>query len=226
MYEVPDPWHYSPNYNSIYKKIPSVIIVKPFSHKRKPPLSQKETHTKSNTNHSLNNSHSNDNERKHNNNNTTTDDDNSIPYSPVNKRNRVFETELSVSSSRSKSLLPPVDYFGKNHALRFSQYPKRKSNIYPYISKQLTYIEPSVYSKYNNKAIDFRKMRKRGKFNLINSAHLQTPGFNYYEPKYDVIEKTSKKILFSPMKKPKPDKKFLVKQLWSSYNVPLEYQKR
>lgn len=201
-------------------------MAKPFAHKRKLYHSQKETHMKSNSNnhHSLNNSNSNDidNElNKHN--NTTTDDETSIQNSPsINKRNKVFETELSVSSSRNKSVLPPVDYFGKNHALRFSQYPKRKSNIYPYISKQLTYIEPSTYTKY--KAIDFRKMKKRGKFNLINSQHLHTPGFNYYEPKYDVVEKHAKKISFSPRKKFKPDKKFLVKQLWSSYNVPLEYQ--
>lgn len=222
LYEVPEPWHYTPNYNAIYKKIPSVIIVNPLSNKRKPLRTQKEKNNKSSS-HSIDNSKENENELQHNT-NTTDDNNNSTSNSPVKKRNKVFQTELSVSSSRSKSLLPPVDYFGKNHALRFSQYPNRKSNIYPYISKQLTYIEPSGYSKNKNKAVDFRKMKKRGKFNLINSQHLYTPGFNYYEPKYEVVEKTAKKISFSPRKKFKPDKKFLVKQLWSSYNVPLEYQ--
>ena len=80
--DVPDPCHYNPNYNSIYKKIPCVKMVKPSTSPKKV------LHT--------------------------------VPAKPPKQKKKEMDTEESKEiQNKKKSLLPPIDYFGKNHALKF-----------------------------------------------------------------------------------------------------------
>ena len=222
--DVPDPCRYNPNYDAIYKKVPSVIMSVPSSNtSRKPKHKDNNDNNKIQPNNIITN-----NER-------INIDENSLSRSssPKSRNNnnsdKIFQTEISVSSSsqsnhKHTSLLPPIDHLRKNHALRFDQYPNRKSIIMPVLNERISYLEPIDYTKQTNKAVDFRKMRKRGQFDLINISHLHTPGFNYYQPKYALVEKTLPHISFSPRNKPEPSRKFLVKQIMKSSDVPLEYQ--
>ena len=179
--ESPDPCHYNPNYNAIYKKVPAVRMVKPSVSPRRAEQPKKI------------------------------------------KQRKILES--NEESKRKKiSLLPPVDYFGKNHALRFSQYPNRKTMIQPFSVDKLSYVEPFDYLTNVNKAVDFKKMKERCDSDLINVSALANPSIGYYEPKYDIIVKKSPRINFSPRKNLKLSKQFLIKKIWNSYEVPVGYQ--
>ena len=203
--DIPDPCHYNPNYNAIYRRIPSVII----------------SHTVNTVNNSCN-KQSTITYDNNNNNNTTTNGVSSRSPSP--KKRKVFDTEISESTT-TNALLPPVDYFGKNHALKFELYPSRKSMVVPAKNDKVSYLEPIDYLKQKNKAVDFKKMKQRGVFDLIHTQQLHTPGINYYKPKYNVIEKNAPMISFRTRNNvPELTKEFKVKQLWKSYDVFTEYQ--
>ena len=201
--DIPDPCHYNPNYNAIYRRIPSVII----SHTVNNSNNKQSTITYDNSN---------------NNTNTT---NNVLSRSPSPKKRKVFDTEISESlASINNNALPPVDYFGKNHALKFELYPSRKSMVIPAKNDKVSYLEPIDYLKQKNKAVDFKKMKHRGMFDLIHTQQLHTPGLNYYKPKYNVIEKNAPMISFRTRNVPELTKEFKVKQLWKSYDVFTEYQ--
>ena len=222
--EVPDPCRYNPNYDAIYKKVPSVIMSVPSSQTSR----KLKDHVNANNNIKTNNIIT-TNERSMSEISLSRSSSPKSRNNNNNNSNKIFQTEISVSSSsqsnhKRKTVLPPVDYFGKNHALRFDQYPNRKSIVMPVLNERISYLDPIDYSKQVNKAVDFRKMRNRGQFDLINTSHLHTPGLNYYQPKYALVEKTSPHISFSPRSKPEPSRKFLVKQIMKSYDVPFEYQ--
>ena len=183
--ESPDPCHYNPNYNAIYKKVPAVRMVKPSVSPRRAEQPKK-----------------------------------------IKQRKILESNEESKDEPKRKkiSLLPPVDYFGKNHALRFSQYPNRKTMIQPFSVDKLSYVEPFDYLTNVNKAVDFKKMKERCDSDLINVSALANPSIGYYEPKYDIIVKKSPRINFSPRKNLKLSKQFLIKKIWNSYEVPVGYQ--
>lgn len=209
--DIPDPCHYNPNYNAIYRKIPSAIISQP-----SPPRNKQSTISyDSNNRYNIIN----------------TSIASSSSRSPSPKKRKVFDTEVSESLSSSAAVgaagsnrLPPIDYFGKNHALRFESYPSRKSLVVPAMNDKVSYLEPVDYLKKRNKAVDFKKMKQRGTFDLIYAQQLYTPGLNYYEPKYKVVQKNAPMISFSTRNAPELSKEFKVKQLWKSYDVLTEYQ--
>ena len=204
--DIPDPCHYNPNYNAIYRKIPSAII----SHPSQPsPLRNKQSTITY------------DNDNKYN----VITTSGVLSRSPSPKKRKVFDTEISESlPTLNNNVLPPIDYFGKNHALRFESYPSRKSMVVPAMNDKVSYLEPIDYLKKKNKALDFKKMKHRGMFDLIYAQQLYTPGLNYYQPKYKVVEKNTPMISFSTRNVPELTKEFKVKQLWKSYDVLTEYQ--
>ena len=183
--ESPDPCHYNPNYNAIYKKVPAVRMVKPSVSPRRAEQPKK-----------------------------------------IKQRKILESNEESKDEPKRKkiSLLPPVNYKRKNHALRFSQYPNRKTMIQPFSVDKLSYVEPFDYLTNVNKAVDFKKMKERCDSDLINVSALANPSIGYYEPKYDSIVKKSPRINFSPRKNLKLSKQFLIKKIWNSYEVPVGYQ--
>ena len=77
---------------------------------------------------------------------------------------------------------------------------------------------------FKNRAIDFTKMRSRKALLVKNSLYI--PNFGYYEPKYNLVEKRQYDIFFN--KKPETDKhrqkKNLLKKILTSYDVESNYQ--
>ena len=76
----------------------------------------------------------------------------------------------------------------------------------------------------NNNFVNFRKMSSRNYKFLINSYSLDIPSSDKYNPKYSYIEDNVKNIKFTPFGLNKNNKKFLLKKMMNSYNVPTEYQ--
>ncbi len=239
----PDPYKYNPNYNSIYKNVPSVKFMKPIKYIS--PLKKKDNSSisiekkkklkipKIKHNQNLNIINNSENKSLENNNiyniqnsstNLTTNNNNESNI--INKINTT-EGKLNKSKSQNKYILkrnylPTISK--NNHALKFSQYTSRKY-IIPTKLDKLTYLEPINYLENINKVIDFNKMNSRTENILNNPSSLDNPSICYYEPKYNFVEKNTPIISFSnSIKKLKKSKKFLLKKLWGSYNISSDYQ--
>ena len=249
-----DPFKYNPNYNSIYKNIPSVKMI---SH-RTIPLKKKEEKIKTfltdikskknkmknlkklniNINIKINpNDDSHENKDTENENEKNPHEDKGINSEIENNNKNVLNINNNIKSRNSKTLpeLKNLCFnsknkkdkikFSNNHAFRFSKYIPRKTNIYK-VNNRLTYIEPHNYSlsDKNNKAIDFNKMEYRKMSNFISMEKLASPSFYYYNPKYESIEKNPISVIFNPKDlTSRNNKKFIIKKIWSMYNVRKEY---
>ena len=66
-------------------------------------------------------------------------------------------------------------------------------------------------------------MSSRKPKDFLNIASLEIPSFNNYSPKFDLVEKKMAQVDFSPHIN-KLSKKYLLKKLWSSYEVISDYQ--
>ena len=218
----PDPYKYNPNYNSIYKNVPSVKFMKPIKYIS--PLKKKDNESislekknklkipkiKQSFNLNILNNYKNN-------------------FIKNNNINEIINTEGKLKKSKSqnkyyikKNHLPPISK--NNHALKFSQYTSRKY-IIPMKLDKLTYLEPINYFENINKIMDFNKMNSRTENILNNPSSLENPSIYYYEPKYNYIEKNSPIISFNnSTKQLKKSKKFLLKKLLGSYNFSSEYQ--
>lgn len=218
-----DPFKYNPNYNSIYKNIPSVKFIKTKESSFFPSFTPK-IHTSTKP--------------------FLTEVDNKISPKKKNKKGLTqYKAEKSDSSPKAnnKKNLPLLTEanntnifqkeffatFGKeNHSLRFSRYIPRKDNIY-HVSDKVSYLEPYNYRTVKNRSIDFNKMLRRTKNDLINVHSLKVPSMCYYKPKYDLIEKKPLRVIFNEFNIAKENKKtpkYLIQKLWRSYNVRQEYQ--
>ena len=245
--DYPDPYKYDPNYNSIYKNVPSVKFIIPINYikkkKEKEELKvetlekkKKKKHNKipntkpsimlteieiQNTMPNLKRSGSTLNDNIYSHINLTTNTNENIN----NKNNTTInhtEGKLNKSKSQSKykKLLPPITK--ENHALKFSQYTWRKFIIPKNIDK-LTYLEPINYLENIKKVIDFNKMNPRSEL-INNPSNLDNPSICYYQPKYSFIEKNPFFVSFGNINENKKNKKFLLKKLWGSYNLTSDYQ--
>ena len=238
-----DPFKYNPNYNSIYKNIPSFRIIDP-----KKSLDNIYSKSKSRNKNKLKEKDSRKNKTKDNvliteanlimkgnnynktplklrnqntNLNTLSNNNSNIQGNNSNKK------EKKASSLSKNKLFESINTNNNgNHALRFSKYIPRKFNI-PENNKIISYLEPVNYikPKNKNKSIDFDKMLHRNEKNLIYASQLRNPSFVNYNPKYTCIDKDKNVRLFNPEEKdPKINKKYLMKKLWASYKVNTDYQ--
>ena len=225
-----DPFKYHPNYNSIYRNIPSVRITKPTKILKTLP---NENYKDRNKNKKL--------EKKLNKlllteiNNTFNEKSNQ----PKNRNNKTFDNLINFTekNEKGKNNLPKLKVIQKNknmtlfqdrnnHALRFSKYLPRKFVI-PENNKNISYIDPFNYIKPRNKtkSIDFDKMLHRNGEELINKASLKVPSFGQYNPNYKWIDKDKNGYYFNPEEKEKEKhKKFLIKKICTSYHVNTEYE--
>jgi hypothetical protein len=220
----PDPYKYHPNYNAIYKNIPSVKFKLPVERK---PLLKKIKEEEKNSKIL----------------------DKKIKLKPINpeKKNSVLITDINIEhnntsknnistqvkteeskeldkskiSTKKKKDLPPIDK--SNHALRFSQYTWRKF-IIPEQNEKISYLEPFDYLSNIDKTVDFTKMHFRNEMDMLNKASLETPSINYYHPSYKLLEERSPKVIFSPSSLRKNNKRYLLNKLWASYDVTQEYK--
>ena len=226
---VMDPFKYNPNYNSIYKNIPTVK------------LSTLSKDTRYNL-YKFNNV------ENHNgvfltdvlipekNKNLSS---NLLKYNNTNYFSQKFsknQKSLNTSQNSSSNSLDPtinsskkktMDVDKNNHALRFSKYTSRKIKNYEG-NDIISYINPYNYlSGKNNKAIDFNKMRERSWTDLINLNTINNPAVCHYNPRYEFLETKPKNVYFNPsleLNKLRKNKKFLLHKILSSYYITEEYK--
>ena len=222
-----DPFKYHPNYNSIYKNIPSVKITEPTKTKLKEKSKDKNNYKKmekkkmnklliTEINHTFNE------EKKQ------SKDRNNKSFVNINLTDTNIKKEIKLpklsGNPRNKNMTLITNR--NNHAIRFSKYLPRKF-IIPDHNKNISYINPFNYIKPKNKtkSIDFNKMLHRNDKTLIYTSSLKTPSFCQYNPKYDWVDKDKCSIYFNPLQKnEKKHKKYLIKKICTSYNVNTEYE--
>ena len=231
-----DPFKYNPNYNSIYKNIPTFKIIDPNKvlsnmddiTKNKRKLKNKDRN-KSNEKRTLITETNINLNKKYNNSISPLSENkkflNTIgnSYRP-NERNHLKLPKLTRLSK--DKIVDTINSDNENHALRFSKYIPRKYHIYNN-NKIVSYLNPINYikPKNKNKSIDFDKMLHRSEKTLLYASCLKNPSFGQYNPKYTYIDKNEKVRLFNPEEKDFiKNKKYLMKKLWTSYNVNTEYQ--
>ena len=222
-----DPFKYHPNYNSIYKNIPSVKITEPTKTKLKEKSKDKNNYKKmekkkmnklliTEINHTFNE------EKKQ------SKDRNNKSFVNINLTDTNIKKEIKLPklSGNTKNKNMTIITNRNNHAIRFSKYLPRKF-IIPDHNKNISYINPFNYIKPKNKtkSIDFNKMLHRNDKTLIYTSSLKTPSFCQYNPKYDWVDKDKCSIYFNPLQKnEKKHKKYLIKKICTSYNVNTEYE--
>ncbi len=236
--EALDPFKYNPNYNSIYKNVPSFKYIQKKSDtnrkikknntslfnivKNKKMKNLKNMNIKIDTNNNSHDSKDFENEK-----NTEKYEFLNIA-SQNNRKSRNFKTLpiLNTSTLKTKNKKNKLKNFksSENHAFRFSKYIPRKLNIYK-VNSRLTYLEPHCYlsSDKKNKAIDFNKMEYRNSNKWVDLGRLTNPSFYNYNPNYDSIEKHRVKIFFNHKDYEKKNKKNIIKKIWASYDVGKEY---
>lgn len=222
-----DPFKYHPNYNSIYKNIPSVKITEPTKTKLKEKSKDKNNFKKmekkkmnklliTEINHTFNE------EKKQ------SKDRNNKSFVNINLTDTNIKKEIKLPklSGNPKNKNMTLITNRNNHAIRFSKYLPRKF-IIPDHNKNISYINPFNYIKPKNKtkSIDFNKMLHRNDKTLIYTSSLKTPSFCQYNPKYNWVDKDKCSIYFNPLQKnEKKHKKYLIKKICTSYNVNTEYE--
>ena len=229
----PDPFRYNPNYNSIFKNVPCCRIA---------PLKVQLNKAKSiNTNTNITKKTK---TKKINYSQTVKKEKNKFILNHlfadllIDDNNKENTKTLNVKdSSRASKTLPAVkkhkkhsrNHFDKNnHAFKFINYTPRKG-FTQRTNDIISYIEPHDYSNFDkNKVIDFGKMGDRQKKSvLINYQSLSVPSGSYYNPKYELTDHRPTEILFTHqdiIDANKRSNKYLIRKLWASYNVRLQYQ--
>ena len=240
-----DPFKYNPNYNSISKNIPSVrMILNDKEKKELKEIKEKERQKSSKLRKNPKIGKIENLKAKQIIPKIKTRNEESF-ITLLKENNKKFSRNNSSKKRELPSLPPLYNIFeskekGKeraltlendsqmrnNHALRFSKYISRKMdfNNKDHIDK-ISYLEPYDYlNNKNNNSIDFRKMAYRKDKDLINPYSLGIPSIYNYNPKYDLVEKKVFPVLFTPHNDIKNTKQYLLRKLWSSYEVSSDYK--
>ena len=240
--DFPDPFKYNPNYNSIFKKVPSFKI-SPKKHeginlekvkedKSKSIQDKKENNILSYHNTSNEEKEINDSQNKAKNKNINSKTSNSVKdilYSRLNQKEKNLDLPLITSTNIISSLKKEMSErqntipFRDNHALRFSKYLPRKTKLVE-TNNKISYIEPHKYCLDMSKVFDFRKMQSRDEKSILNIPSLEVPSSSRYYPKYNLVENNSKNVIFSPFGSNKKNKKVLLQKMLGSYKVFYDYQ--
>ena len=214
--EIPDSLRYNPNYNSIFKRIPGFKMSYNKTDNKK--FNKKLIlNAKIAEENKINKSSKKDKDKSDSENN-----DLFKTHIKINKKNK--------NNNKTKIVLnlPPISFrnINSNQKLREENKSKICKTVENKKSIKLEKI-PSIQHYNNNiinKVVDFRKMSSRNDKYILNSYSLEVPSFVKYSPKYSLIENNVKNIKFSPFGLNKDNKKYLLKKLMGSYNVPTGYQ--
>ena len=245
--DYPDPFKYNPNYNSIYKKVPSFKI----SPKRKeiPNIKTDKVKknividsklNKNNKNLILYDSNMTQEEKKiflnkikqintslnQKNNNNNFNNSNRLLNSAKKNKNLdlpLITTTNIIYKKQDNNNTIETCISRDNHALRFSKYLPRKNTI-ANTTNQISYLEHYDYMRDNKKTLDFGKMKARDNKSIINTSELEIPPVGKYYPKYNLVENVSKNVIFSPFGKNRNSKKNILQKMLGSYKVLSEYQ--
>ena len=228
-----DPFHYNPNYNSIFKNVPCCIIF-PLRNEKNKDIKQNPKSRNFRTPIVLSKKIKTESNKENKSNEHKIVDSLTIDNSNDNKINlKIIKNNEKVSQT-----LPAVqrhNYFlnninkkinKNNHAFKFSDYTPRKDLILNQ-SNIISYLEPHDYKSDLKKTLDFGKMQDRNKSVLVNYANLEVPSLNYYNPKYEFTKPRAAQILFTHkdlIEANKKSNKFLIHKLWTSYNFQSRYQ--
>ena len=110
-----------------------------------------------------------------------------------------------------------------NHSIRFDKYVDRKI-IKSEVNPNVSYIEPFDYQKAKNNSIDFSKMHSRYDDMLfLNLNNIKGPSIGYYNPNYNYFDNKMRNISLGNETRKEKDKKYLLKKLWGSYKVKVDY---
>jgi len=238
--DFPDPFKYNPNYDSIFKKVPSFKISPKKSEviklqkvkevQNKSIQDKKENNTLSDDNTSNEENEINDTQDKNKNiNSKNCNSVSDIHYFRLNQKEKNLDLPLITSTNIISSLKKEINErqntisFRDNHALRFSKYLPRKTKLIV-TNNKISYIEPHKYALDMNKGFDFGKMQSRDDKSILNMASLEVPSASRYSPKYNLVETGSKNVIFSPFGANKKNKKALLHKMLGSYQVFSDYQ--
>lgn len=195
-----DFYKYNPNYNSIYKNVPSFSFVRPSKNnlilnndiKKDDRLEKKGKNKKDEKSEQTDKNSSNLFLKTNVLHSSQTERDKFFPLLTAIDVNQTKPSKIWNKKNKLNTL-----YDKNNHTFRFSKYAPRKP-IESKVNNRVTYLEDYDLKVPMNKTIDFQKMAKRTDKNLINAYTLKNPSMCYYTPKYDCIETRVKKIYFNP----------------------------
>lgn len=241
---------YNPNYNSIFKNVPSVRIYKPFLENKKNLFNTEIKNNFSSSNIIKNNKNKEIifNKEKSINKNKYLNTINiykKFKYQKSLKNQRIRYrniTQNTFSNNNNKSFKSsessnrfiteiPIQAIKKLNKKKLSL-DKLPELLNQKVEEKNTSINSidnnnkvnTTPFHYKNRAIDFNKMSSRKTKIFKNTLHI--PNFGYYEPKFNLVEKRQYNIFFN--KKPETDKyrqkKNLLKKILTSYDVEPNYQ--
>ena len=207
-----DPFRYNPNYNSIFKNTPCVRIKRPF-----------------NETIPVNKYKMNNNFKKQIESPFLTEIGDKAMFSSLsnrNKKSKNFELKNIEDIKKINNNLKfktEENEDRNNHSLRFDKYVDRRI-VRQDVNPNVSYIEPYDYQKVKNNSIDFSKMHSRYDSLFLNSNNLKGPTIGYYNPNYEYLDKKMRNISLGNETKKERSKKFMLKKLWGSYGVRVDYQ--
>ena len=204
-----DPFRYNPNYNSIFKNTPSVRITRPLN--ETVPINKYKFKIK--------------------NRNKLIKPESESPFL-TEVGDIAIGSALSTKNKKTKNLgnlkvkkinLNSEENDRNNHSIRFDKYVDRKI-IKSEVNPNVSYIEPFDYQKAKNNSIDFSKMHSRYDDMLfLNLNNIKGPSIGYYNPNYNYFDNKMRNISLGNETRKEKDKKYLLKKLWGSYKVKVDY---
>ena len=233
-----DLFKYNPNYDYLYKRVPSYTFDKsPIKRKIfnkeikvKPEINLKTVNVKASRNNKNINANVNKNffhtqvnikmNKKH------LPLFNSISCNSnldINNKNKIKKIDRN---STNEEIKLQKTYDKSNHCFRFTDYSQRKPITLKKINDKVSYIEPYDYLKNKNILVNYKKMISRNDRNSIFTYDSNSPSMFKYSPKYDYIEPEQKKICFDPnsFRQTKEYKKNkIMKKILTSYDVSKDY---
>ena len=233
-----DLFKYNPNYDYLYKRVPSYTFDKsPIKRKIfnkeikvKPEINLKTVNVKASRNNKNMNANINKNffhtqvnikmNKKH------LPLFNSISCNSnldINNKNKIKKIDRN---STNEEIKLQKTYDKSNHCFRFTDYSQRKPITLKKINDKVSYIEPYDYLKNKNILVNYKKMISRNDRNSIFTYDSNSPSMFKYSPKYDYIEPEQKKICFDPnsFRQTKEYKKNkIMKKILTSYDVSKDY---
>lgn len=141
----------------------------------------------------------------------------------INNKNKIKKIERN---STNEEIKLQKTYDKCNHCFRFTDYSQRKPITLKKINDKVSYIEPYDYLKNKNILVNYKKMISRNDRNSIFTYDSNSPSMFKYSPKYDYIEPEQKKICFDPnsFRQTKEYKKNkIMKKILTSYDVSKDY---
>lgn len=221
------PFRYNPNYNSIYRNVPSLKFSTPSKEFLKAKIIKSQKLSGTNNLSISKNSDIDTSKENLKNISKEKNNDNSNKNSPNKKLKLTIINNLKSISNKNIKKIKKIEInhdLRDNHVMRFSKYINRKW----YMNKSseiLSYLNPPKQPLPKDiKAIDFTKIKPHSNISMLNVNELKNPSICYYNPKYDFLEKKFSIYFNREQIKKKFRTKRMLEKIVSSYNVNKYYK--